>query len=193
MWMIFTLCFFLSGPRREKVQVVRRYKLCMKASPVYGRGGGGLWINTKTSHEITKSLLSVNWNKVFFIILTVPALKTHTGTVRYKMPLGLSSHGEYRYMYGWLLFCREGVYVFSMDRKLKRTKHKPIPIVTNGCGSGSALDPHWFWSAGSGSRRAKMTHKNRNEELSCFKVLNVLFRHQNLGYESGTGSGSALT
>jgi hypothetical protein len=34
-------------------------------------------------------------------------------------------------------------------------------------------DPHSFWSAGSGSRRAKMTHKS--EENSSFEVLDVLF------------------
>jgi hypothetical protein len=39
----------------------------------------------------------------------------------------------------------------------------------------------------------KLPTKNRNKELSCFEVLNVLFRHQNLGSESETGSGSALT
>jgi hypothetical protein len=40
-------------------------------------------------------------------------------------------------------------------------------------------DPHWFWSAGSesGSRRAKKTHKNiKSQEISCFEVLDILFR-----------------
>jgi hypothetical protein len=40
-------------------------------------------------------------------------------------------------------------------------------------------DPHGstlIWVAGSGSRRAKMTHKNRKKyEFSCFEVLDVLF------------------
>jgi hypothetical protein len=34
-------------------------------------------------------------------------------------------------------------------------------------------DPHSFRSAGSGSRRAKKTHKR--EELSSFEVLDLLF------------------
>jgi hypothetical protein len=38
----FHTVFFSSPapPRRAKMQVVRKYKLCMKASPVYGKGGG---------------------------------------------------------------------------------------------------------------------------------------------------------
>ncbi len=43
-------------------------------------------------------------------------------------------------------------------------------------------DPNWIRiqsvsGSGSGSRRAKMTHKNRKkvQEISCFKVLDVLF------------------
>ncbi len=31
------------------------------------------------------------------------------------------------------------------------------------------MDPHSFWSAGSGSRRTQMTHKS--EELSSFEVV----------------------
>ncbi len=34
-------------------------------------------------------------------------------------------------------------------------------------------DPHSFWSAESGSRRAKKAHKS--EEISSFEVLDVLF------------------
>jgi hypothetical protein len=42
----------------------------------------------------------------------------------------------------------------------------------------SAVDPHSFWSAGSGSgsRWAKMNHKKKIEEMYCFELLNVLFR-----------------
>jgi hypothetical protein len=39
-------------------------------------------------------------------------------------------------------------------------------------------DPHWFRSAGSGSRRAKMTHTIKREKknyISCFEMLDVLF------------------
>ncbi len=37
-------------------------------------------------------------------------------------------------------------------------------------------DPHWFRSAGSGSRRAKLNlKKKKSEEISCFEVLDVLF------------------
>ncbi len=44
------------------------------------------------------------------------------------------------------------------------------PRYRQGCGS--AL----IWVPGSGSRRAKMTHKNRKStEFSCFEVLDVLF------------------
>jgi hypothetical protein len=35
------------------------------------------------------------------------------------------------------------------------------------------LDPHWEYGSGSGSRRAKMTHKS--EENTSFEVLDVLF------------------
>jgi hypothetical protein len=38
------------------------------------------------------------------------------------------------------------------------------------------MDLLWFWQAGSGSRRAKMTHKKRkNAEISCFEALGDLF------------------
>jgi hypothetical protein len=38
------------------------------------------------------------------------------------------------------------------------------------------MDPDPYSESGSGSRRAKMTHKSRkNEEISCFEVLDVLF------------------
>jgi hypothetical protein len=36
--------------------------------------------------------------------------------------------------------------------------------------------PHWFWSAGSGSRWTKLTHKKENnEKLYWFEVLDVFF------------------
>jgi hypothetical protein len=37
-------------------------------------------------------------------------------------------------------------------------------------------DPHWEYGSGSGSRRAKITHKS--EENSSFEVLDVLFREK---------------
>jgi hypothetical protein len=43
-----------------------------------------------------------------------------------------------------------------------------------GSGSGSGPDPHS--NCGSGSRRAKMTHKiEKSTEFSCFEVLDDLF------------------
>jgi hypothetical protein len=52
-----------------------------------------------------------------------------------------------------------------------------------GSGSGSdpdsirSVDPDPYSESGSGSRRAKMTHKiKKNSEISCFEVLDVLFR-----------------
>ncbi len=41
---------------------------------------------------------------------------------------------------------------------------------------GSGLDPDPYSESGSGSRRARMTHKSRtNYEILCFEVLDVLF------------------
>jgi hypothetical protein len=39
-------------------------------------------------------------------------------------------------------------------------------------------DPHWFWSAGSGSRskKAKRPTKNRKKGFHVSEVLDVLFR-----------------
>jgi hypothetical protein len=70
----------------------------------------------------------------------------------------------------------------------KRLKMSPIRITATyiafnqGCGSGSVLDPYSIGSVdpdpysqyGSGSRRAKMTHKSRSKS-SCFEVLDGLF------------------
>ncbi len=36
------------------------------------------------------------------------------------------------------------------------------------CRSAIRMDPHWFWSAGSGSRRTKMTHK-KGKKFRSFK------------------------
>jgi hypothetical protein len=57
-------------------------------------------------------------------------------------------------------------------REIRPATHKR----KQGCGSvsGSGLDPDS--ESGSGSRRAKMTHKSRtNFESSCFEVLDGLF------------------
>ncbi len=40
------------------------------------------------------------------------------------------------------------------------------------------MDPRWFWSAGSGSKRATISHK-KSEEILCFDVLDVIFRGRN--------------
>jgi hypothetical protein len=40
------------------------------------------------------------------------------------------------------------------------------------------VDPDPYSESGSGSRRAKITHKgtvDKNEEISCFEVLDFLF------------------
>jgi hypothetical protein len=45
------------------------------------------------------------------------------------------------------------------------------------CSTLRVADPDSHSNCGSGSRRAKMTHKNRKStEFSCFEVLDVLFR-----------------
>ncbi len=50
-------------------------------------------------------------------------------------------------------------------------------------------DPHWFWSAGSGSRRAKITYKNRKKLKNFkFEVLNVLF----WGLKASTVAGTSF-
>ncbi len=36
------------------------------------------------------------------------------------------------------------------------------------------MDPHWFWAAVSGSRRAKITLKIKKVNISCFASLDVL-------------------
>jgi hypothetical protein len=49
-----------------------------------------------------------------------------------------------------------------------------------------AGESHRFWSAGSGSRRAKITDKKKSKANSCFGYLDVLF-------EGLKGSPLALT
>ncbi len=47
---------------------------------------------------------------------------------------------------------------------------------SDGSESIRSVDPNPYSKSGSGSRRAKMTHKSKkNYEISCFEVLDVLF------------------
>ncbi len=49
-----------------------------------------------------------------------------------------------------------------------------------------SVDPDPYSESGSGSRRAKMTHKSRKKEISCFEVLDVLFRELKASFVTWT-------
>jgi hypothetical protein len=49
------------------------------------------------------------------------------------------------------------------------------------------VDPDPYSESGSGSRREKITHKNRkNKEISCFTVPDVLFGELNASFVTWT-------
>jgi hypothetical protein len=72
----------------------------------------------------------------------------------------------------------------------KTVQKKKVASKMQGCVSGSELDPDSIGSvdpdpyseSGSGSRRAKMTHKSRkNLEISCICNLDVFYRGIGIG------------